>query len=74
MLPVGLQPAVVVILRNSFSLAGGELTSNLKLRRKVVLEKYTPCIDVAYQRIAANDLAAEQVNLLEDSQGGIVRL
>ncbi|MDY0290988.1 MAG: AMP-binding protein [Desulfuromonadaceae bacterium] len=74
MLPVGLQPAVVVILRNSFSLADGELTSNLKLRRKAILEKYTPCIDAAYQRIAANDLSAEQVNLLEDSQGGIVRL
>ncbi|MBF0644298.1 AMP-binding protein [Desulfuromonas acetoxidans] len=74
MFPSGLRPAAAVLLPHSFTLAGGELTANLKLRRKVISEKYAQLIDDVYQRISAKDLPVEDIYILEDSQGGIVRL
>ena len=38
-----------VILPMDFSISGGELTPTLKLKRKVVLEKYSNFVDELYQ-------------------------
>lgn len=50
-LPRYCQPADVLIINDKFSPATGELTTNLKLRRNVVLSKYTSTIDRCYQQI-----------------------
>ncbi len=50
-LPRYCQPADVLIINDPFSPNTGELTSNLKLRRGVVLAKYSTTIDHCYQQI-----------------------
>ena len=40
----------VAIVPQDFSIAGGELTPTLKLKRKVVMEKYRPMIEALYGR------------------------
>jgi long-chain acyl-CoA synthetase len=37
------RPTQFIILKNSFSINGGEITGNLKLKRKYIEEKYTKC-------------------------------
>ena len=44
------------IVKNEFSLEGGELTPTMKLKRKVVLQKYKDLIDEMYQKEAVDDL------------------
>ena len=45
-------PPVFLVLRNGFSIEGGELTANLKLRRRVIEEKYLSYIDKLYAEVA----------------------
>lgn len=42
------QPAGFVVLRGGFSVDGGELTPNMKLRRGAIETKYAPCIETLY--------------------------
>jgi long-chain acyl-CoA synthetase len=44
------------IVKNDFSQEGGELTPSLKLKRKVVLQKYKDIIDEMYGKEAVDDL------------------
>jgi len=44
------------IIKNEFSQAGGELTATLKLKRKVVYEKYQDLIDEMYEKEAVDEL------------------
>ena len=53
-LPAHQRPAGVVVMRSAFSIAGGELTSNLKLKRKSIEEKYRIAIDELYAALAKN--------------------
>ena len=53
-LPAHQRPAGAVVTRNTFSITGGELTSNLKLKRKPIEEKYRTVIDELYAALAAN--------------------
>jgi long-subunit acyl-CoA synthetase (AMP-forming) len=50
------QPAGFLVLRRGFSIEGGELTANLKLRRQVIEEKYLSYIDKLYAEV--DDLEA----------------
>jgi long-chain acyl-CoA synthetase len=52
------QPAGFLILRRGFSIDGGELTSNLKLRRGAIETKYVSHIDKLYDDIDRLDDAA----------------
>lgn len=45
------QPAGALIVREAFSIGGGELTTNLKLRRKAVGVKYATAIDRLYEEL-----------------------
>jgi long-chain acyl-CoA synthetase len=74
MSPSWARPAALVLLNEPFTLADGELTPNLKLRRQVVVDKYTPFVDMAYQYINSEDSSDKGVYMLKDSQGGIVLL
>jgi len=55
------QPAGFLVLRNGFSIEGGELTSNLKLRRRVIEEKYLSYIDKLYAEIAHLEATATAI-------------
>jgi len=48
------RPAALLVVTNAFSVAGGELTTNLKLRRTLVIEKFKP--QLALLRAAARTL------------------
>lgn len=74
LLPSGLRPAALILLTRSFTLADGELTANLKLRRKMIIDKHLSVIEQAYQSIEAKSLPCQGVFLLQNSLGGIVRL
>lgn len=50
-LPRHLRPAGLMVSFQPFSIEGGELTSNLKMRRKFIAEKYTKAIDDIYQNL-----------------------
>lgn len=47
------QPAGALVVREAFSIGGGELTTNLKLRRKAVGSKYAAAIDRLYEELDA---------------------
>lgn len=51
-LPAYLRPAGVLVTRRGFSIADGELTSNLKLKRNVIENKYHAAIDALYCKLA----------------------
>ena len=63
------QPAAVLILRTPFSVDGGELTTNLKLRRAEVERKYATAIETVYRRLDQSSVRAEA-----GSQGLIVHI
>jgi long-chain acyl-CoA synthetase len=46
------RPACVVVALAPFTIEGGELTSNLKLRRRFAEAKYGPALDRAYRSLA----------------------
>jgi long-chain acyl-CoA synthetase len=48
------------IVKNDFSQEGGELTPSLKLKRKVVLQKYKDLIDDMYGKDAVDELYAKK--------------
>ncbi|MGA2781214.1 MAG: long-chain fatty acid--CoA ligase [Smithella sp.] len=48
------------IVKNDFSQEGGELTPSLKLKRKVVLQKYNDLIDDMYGKEAVDELYAKK--------------
>ena len=50
-LPEYLQPAGFLVIPETFSVQTGELTANLKLRRKNIVEKYQKQIDQLYDEI-----------------------
>ncbi|WP_263462273.1 AMP-dependent synthetase/ligase [Thauera sp. Sel9] len=52
-LPSHQRPAAVIITSTPFSIENGELTANLKLRRKVVAQHFAESIAEAYRRIEA---------------------
>jgi long-chain acyl-CoA synthetase len=47
------------IVKNDFSQEGGELTPSLKLKRKVVLEKYKTLVESMYEKEAVDELYAK---------------
>ncbi len=53
-IPAFQQPAVLILLFQPFSIAGGELTANLKLKRSSVIDKYEKLINRAYTRPESN--------------------
>jgi long-chain acyl-CoA synthetase len=48
-LPSFQRPAALVVVPEPFSIGGGELTTNLKLRRKAIAEKHASQVDAAYE-------------------------
>jgi long-chain acyl-CoA synthetase len=48
------RPAVVVVAATPFSVAGGELTANLKLRRGAVFARHAAALDAAFAALAAD--------------------
>ena len=50
-LPAYLRPAAVAITTQTFTIAGGELTANLKLRRRVIARNFAPLLDELHARI-----------------------
>ena len=48
-----LRPAGLVVSRRAFSIESGELTSNLKLRRKIIEENYTTALDHLFSKLEA---------------------
>lgn len=48
-----LRPAGLVVSRRAFTIEGGELTSNLKLRRKIIEENYTTALDHLFSKLEA---------------------
>jgi long-chain acyl-CoA synthetase len=48
------------IVKSDFSQEGGELTPSLKLKRKVVLQKYNDLIDDMYGKEAVDELYAKK--------------
>ena len=50
-LPTEERPQALLVSLRAFSIPGGELTSNLKLRRHIVEEKLSAAIDDAYARL-----------------------
>jgi long-chain acyl-CoA synthetase len=55
------RPAVVVIAAAPFSIAGGELTSNLKLRRAAILARHASALDEGYAALERDAAAAPVV-------------
>jgi long-chain acyl-CoA synthetase len=51
-LPANQRPAGALVTRHSFSVVGGELTSNLKLKRNVIEEKFSAEIGTLYDALA----------------------
>jgi len=51
-LPAYQRPAGALLTRRGFSIAGGELTSNLKLRRGAIEDQYRADIDALYHALA----------------------
>ena len=51
-LPAYQRPAGVLLTRRGFSIAAGELTSNLKLKRTVIEDGYSSEIDALYDQLA----------------------
>ena len=51
-LPAYQRPAGVLVMPRGFSIAGGELTGNLKLKRSAIEDKYSDEIDSLYQTLA----------------------
>jgi long-chain acyl-CoA synthetase len=51
MLPERDRPAGIVVTRRAFSIAGGELTSNLKLKRGIIEAKFLPDMDALCQAL-----------------------
>jgi long-chain acyl-CoA synthetase len=45
------QPKAVILIEQGFTIEGGELTSNLKLRRHIIEARYRPQIDNAYREL-----------------------
>lgn len=50
-LPDYQQPASIVVLRDAFSVARGELTTNLKVRRNAIRERYSNIIEQTYAKL-----------------------
>jgi long-chain acyl-CoA synthetase len=50
-LPRDEQPKAVILIEQGFTIEGGELTSNLKLRRHIIEARYRPQIDNAYREL-----------------------
>ena len=50
-LPAYLRPAAVAITTQTFTIAGGELTANLKLRRRVIARNFAPLLDELHAHI-----------------------
>ena len=46
-----LRPAGLLVHRGAFTIDSGELTSNLKLRRKVIEERHGPALDALFARL-----------------------
>ncbi len=46
------RPAAVLVTRQMFSIEGGELTANLKLRRNAIAERYHEHVDALYTTLA----------------------
>lgn len=46
-----LRPAGVLVHRGAFTIDGGELTSNLKLRRRHIEERHRPALDALFARL-----------------------
>ncbi len=53
-IPTFQQPAALILLFQTFSIAGGELTANLKLKRSSITDKYQELINQAYTRLESN--------------------
>ncbi len=53
------RPAGVVLLQHTFSPSDGELTANLKLKRRAVAQKYADRIDALYAKIEHNQFDAD---------------
>lgn len=51
-LPAYQRPAGVLLTREGFSVLGGELTANLKLKRAAIAEKYMAAVDALYNELA----------------------
>ena len=50
------RPGGILVIRNGFSIIGGELTGNLKIRRKYIEEKYSHLLDRLYLDIERYNL------------------
>jgi long-chain acyl-CoA synthetase len=50
-LPAYQRPAGALVIRSAFSISGGELTSNLKLKRNSIEEKFLANIDALYDAL-----------------------
>jgi len=48
------------IIKNEFSQEGGELTATLKLKRKVIYEKYRDLIGEMYEKEAVDELYGQK--------------
>lgn len=48
-IPDNQKPAAVLLLLTEFSVTGGEMTANLKLRKKLIIEKYGQEIERSYE-------------------------
>jgi len=59
-LPTEERPRVLLVSARAFSVSGGELTSNLKVRRLVIEEKLRAEIDDAYARLRPVTAAARE--------------
>lgn len=63
----GMQPGnTVAIVPREFSIEGGELTPILKMKRKVIYEKYKEFIDELYEANGSGIIAQPEKILLEN--------
>ncbi len=53
------RPKKIALLEREFTVAGGELTPSLKVRRRVVNERYGDLVDALYHTSREDDVAAE---------------
>lgn len=58
-LPPHERPAGCVLLPRPFSVEAGELTTNLKLRRRVVHERYAPCLERLHAAVDAGTASVQ---------------